>query len=70
MVSFGSELVSEEVEVEARVQEGDLAAVTRKQLIKGLEQHGLRLLRKRSKGERRGWGEVGRGHTVARGLWR
>lgn len=34
MVSFGSELVSEEVEVEARVQEGDLAAVTRKQLIR------------------------------------
>lgn len=34
VVSFGSELVSEEVEVEARVQEGDLAAAARKQLIR------------------------------------
>lgn len=32
--SFGSELVSEEVDVEAGVQEGDLAAAARKQLIR------------------------------------
>lgn len=31
---FGSELVSEEVDMEAGVQEGDLAAAARKQLIR------------------------------------
>lgn len=47
-----------------------MAVATRKQLIGPAGQNGLKLLRKRSKGERRGWGKVGRGHTVARGLWR
>lgn len=32
--SFGSELVSEEVDVEAGVQEGDLAAAAREQLMR------------------------------------
>lgn len=34
VASFGSELVSEEVDVEAGVQEGDLAAAARKQLMR------------------------------------
>ncbi|KAH0510860.1 Anthrax toxin receptor 1 [Microtus ochrogaster] len=61
VVWFGSDLVCEEVEVAARVnkvQDGDLAVAARKQLIRPAGQNGLQLLRKRSKGERRGSGSV------------